>query len=124
MRIARIMAILLALVTLAVTGYYLQQIPYVYLTFIPANAGATGSLLFWIKAPARKKQRWRAALASLFVVPCMAATAVLSLFTSPLTIWPVFGALTALSFIVAVWAIVRVSRKANHPWTDYYKQTN
>ncbi len=113
---------LLALVTLLVTAYYLRQMPYAYLSFLPANIGATGSLLFWMKAPARKKQRWRAALASLFVVPCMAATAAISLFLSPIAIWQVFGALTALSLIVAIWAIVRVSRKANHPWSDYYKQ--
>ncbi len=122
MRIARLMAILLALVTLAITAYYLRLMPYAYLLFIPANVGATGSLIFWIKAPARKKARWRAALASLFVVPCMGATAALSLFFSPIAIWQVFGALTALALIIAIWSIVRVSRKANHPWTDYYKQ--
>ncbi len=74
MRIARIMAILLALVTLAITAYYLRLMPYIYLILIPPNIGATGSLLFWIKAPTRKKARWRAALASLMVVPCMIGT--------------------------------------------------
>lgn len=96
--------------------------PYIFHVFLPANIGATGCLLFWIKAPARKKQRWRAALASLLVVPCMLASGVLSLFYSPIPVWQVFGALSALAFIVAVWAIVRVKRKANHPWADYYKQ--
>jgi len=121
-RIARIMAILLALATLAITGYYLFQMPYAFPLFIPANLGATGSLIFWIKAPARKKARWRAALASLVVVPCMVGTAALSLFYSPISVWQVFLALSALSFIIAIWSIVRVSRKANHPWADYYKQ--
>jgi len=121
-RIARIMAILLALVTLAITAYYLRLMPYAYLIFIPANVAATGSLLFWIKAPARKKARRRAAMASTFVVPCMGATAALSLFFSPIAVWQVFGALTALSLIIAIWALVRVARKANHPWADYYKQ--
>lgn len=116
------MAILLALVTLAITAYYLRLMPYAYLLFIPANVGATGSLLFWIRAPARKKARWRAALASMFVVPCMGATGALSLFISPMPIWQVFGGLTALSGIIAIWAIVRVKRKASHPWNDYYKQ--
>ena len=116
------MAILLALVTLAVTAYYLRQLPYIFYVFLPANIGATGSLLFWIKAPARKKQRWRAAIASLFVVPCMLASAALSILFSPVPIWQVFSALAALALVVAIWAIVRVKRKANHPWSDYYKQ--
>ena len=113
---------LLALVTLAITAYYLRQIPDLYWLFLPANIGAWGSLLFWIKAPTRKKARWRAALASLFVVPCMMGTAVLSLFFSPLSIWPVFCALSALAFIIAIWAMVRVKKKADHPWADYYRK--
>ncbi len=113
---------LLALATLAITAYYLRQIPYLYYLFVPANVGATGCLLFWIKAPARKRARWRAAIASLFVVPCMAVTAAGGFLYSPVAIWQVFSALTALALIVAIWATVRVSRKANHPWTDYYKQ--
>lgn len=122
MRIARIMAIMLALLTLAITAAYLRQIPYLFYLFVPANAGATGCLIFWIKAPARKRARWRAALASLLVVPCMAVTAAAGFLLSPIPIWQVFMALTALALMVAIWAIVRVSRKANHPWSDYYKQ--
>jgi hypothetical protein len=116
------MAILLALATLAITLYYLRLMPYIYLVLIPANVGASGSLLFWIKAPTRKKARWRAALASLMVVPCMMGTAALSLFMSPMSIWPVFTALAALAMIIAIWAIVRVKRKADHPWADYYRK--
>ena len=56
------------------------------------------------------------------VVPCMAATAAISLFFSPIAIWPVFGAFTALALVIAIWSIVRVSRKSNHPWNDYYKK--
>lgn len=122
MRIARIMAILLALATLGITVYYLRLMPYIYLTLLPANIGASGSLLFWIKAPTRKKARWKAAFASLMVVPCMMGTAALSLFMSPMSIWPVFSALAALALIIAIWAIVRVKRKADHPWADYYRK--
>ncbi len=118
------MAILLALATLAVTAYYLSQMPYALLYFVPAVLGICGSLPFWIKAPARKKARWRAAIASLCVVPCMAATAVIGFFLSPIAIWQVYGALTALALIHAIWAIIRVKRKANHPWADYYKQVS
>jgi hypothetical protein len=116
------MAILLALVTLAITAYYLRLMPYLYPTLLPANVGASGCLLFWIKAPTRKKARWKAAFASLFVVPCMVATAGLSLFFSPMPIWPVFGALSALAFIIAAWSILRVKKKADHPWANYYRQ--
>ena len=122
MRIARIMAILLALVTLAITAYYLRLMPYTYLTLLPANIGASGSLIFWIKAPTRKKARRRAALGSLLVVPCMLVTAAMSLFFSPMSIWPVFAALAALALIIAIWAVVRVKRKADHPWADYYRK--
>lgn len=113
---------LLALATLGVSAYYLRLMPYIYFVLIPANLGASGSLIFWIKAPAKKKARWKAALASLFVVPCMFGTAVLSLFFSPMSIWPVFLALTALALIIAIWSIVRVKRKADHPWADYYRK--
>jgi len=121
-RIARIMAILLALVTLAITAYYLTLMPYIYLVLLPANVGASGCLVFWIKAPTRKKARWKAALGSLCVVPCMMATAALSIFLSPMAIWPVFAALAALATIIAIWAVVRVKRKADHPWADYYRK--
>jgi uncharacterized membrane protein len=116
------MAILLALVTLAITAYYLRLMPYIYLTLLPANLGASGSLIFWVKAPAKKKARWKAALASLSVVPCMMITAAISLFSSPMSIWPVFAALAALALIIAIWAVVRVKRKADHPWADYYRK--
>lgn len=122
MRIARILAILLALATLGVTVYYLSKMPYAWYYFAPANAAILFSLLFWIKAPARKKARWRAAMASLFVVPCMAATAALGFLFTPIEVWQVFGALTILCFMNAVWAIIRVKKKANHPWADYYRQ--
>lgn len=113
---------LLALATLGVTAYYLSKMPYAWYYFVPANAGAWGSLIFWITPPARKKARWRAALASLFVAPCIAMTAVLGFFFTPIEVWQVFGALTALALLNAIWAIVRVKKKANHPWADYYRQ--
>lgn len=124
MRIARIMAILLAVATLVITAYYVSQMPYALLYFVPALLGVCGSLPFWIKAPARKKARWRAAIASLCVVPCIAVTAALGFLFSPIMIWQVYGALAALALINAIWAIVRVQRKANHPWADYYKQVS
>jgi hypothetical protein len=123
-RIARILAILLALATLGVSIYFLSRIPYLWYLFVPANVGATGSLLFWIKAPARKKARWRAAFASLLVVPCIALTAVAGLLLSPVPIWQVFGALSALALLNAIWAFARVKKKADHPWADYYAQVN
>lgn len=122
MRIARILAFLLALVTLAVSYYYWQQMPYAFMIFIPANVGAWGSLLFWIKAPARKKARRRAAMASLAVVPFILGTAVAAYFRSPIQCWQVFVALSVLALIIAFWAIIRVKHKASHPWADYYRQ--
>jgi hypothetical protein len=123
-RIARYLAMLLALATLGVTYYFLEQMPYNYALFLPANVAATGALLFWIKAPARKKARWRAALASLFVVPCIAATSALGYLFSPIEMWVTFAALAALALLLAIWAIIRVQRKANHPWADYYSKVN
>jgi riboflavin transporter FmnP len=111
---------LLALATLGVTYYFVKQMPYNFWIFLPANIAATGSLLFWIKAPARKKARWRAAIASLLVVPCIAATSVLGFLFSPVEMWVTFAALCGLSVIIATWAIIRVQRKANHMWSDYY----
>lgn len=113
---------LLALATLGVTIYYLRQMPYAYPLFIPANAGAWGSLIFWIKAPAKKKARRRAAYGSLAVVPFMLATAALGFLRSPIEIWQVFLALSTLALGIAIWALIRVKRKANHPWADYYRQ--
>lgn len=115
---------LLALATLGVTAFYLSQMGYAWYYFVPANGGVFFSLLFWIKAPARKKARWRAALASLFVVPCMAVTAAVNFIADlPIEIWQVFSALTLLALMNAIWALVRVKKKANHPWADYYRQT-
>lgn len=123
MRIARILAILLALLTLGVSIYFGQQLPPSdYLHLLPANLGATGSLIFWIKAPAKKKARRRAALASLAVVFFIFGTAVLAYLGSPVQDWPVFVSLSALAAMVAIWAIIRVKRKANHPWADYYRE--
>ena len=124
MRIARILAILLALATLGVTAFYLTKMGYAWYYFVPANGGIFFSLLFWIKAPARKKARLRAALASLFVVPCMATVVAFDfLGFIPIQVWQVFSALTVLCFMNAVWALIRVKKKANHPWADYYRQT-
>jgi hypothetical protein len=113
---------LLALVTLGVTYYFLEQMPYNYWLFLPANIAATGSLVFWIKAPARKKARWRAALGALFVVPCIATTSALGYVFSPIEMWVTFAALSALALLIAIWSIIRVQRKANHPWADYYSK--
>ena len=122
MRIARILASLLALATLGVSIFYLSKMPYAWYFFVPANGGILFSLLFWLKAPARKKARWRAAMASLFVVPCMAVTAALGFLFTPIEVWQVFSALTLLCLMNAIWAIIRVKKKANHPWADYYRQ--
>lgn len=122
MRVARILAFLLALITLAVSFYYWRQMPYAWPHLLPANIGACGCLLFWIKAPAKKKPRIRAALGSTFVIPCMLATVALGIVTSPIADWPVFLALSGLALVVAIWALVRVKRKADHPWADYYRE--
>jgi peptidoglycan/LPS O-acetylase OafA/YrhL len=121
-RIARLMAMLLALITVGVSLYYGQKMPYAFLHLVPANVGACGSLLFWIKAPSKKKARWRAALASLLVVPLMAATVGLGIATSPIEDWQVFSALTALALMIAIYALMRVKRKSNHPWAGYYRE--
>jgi len=121
-RVARILAFLLAAITLAVSIYYWRQMPYAWPHLLPANLAACGCLLFWIKAPAKKKPRVRAALGSTAVVPCMLATAALGYVTSPIEDWKVFLPLSALALIVAIWALIRVKRKANHPWADYYRE--
>jgi hypothetical protein len=114
---------LLALATLGVTAFYLTKMSYAWYYFVPANGGIFFSLLFWITPPARKKARWRAALASLFVVPCMATVVAFDfLGFIPIQVWQVFSALTALCFMHAIFAIMRVKKKANHPWSDYYRQ--
>lgn len=122
MRFARILALLLAVATFAITGYYLMKMPFAWLHLLPANIGVIFSLYFWRKAPKRKKARRKAALASLIVVPFMVASAVLGLFTSPIKDWPVFLTLAALALIVAVIAMMRVTRKQAHIWADYYSE--
>ena len=122
MRIARYLAILLALATLGVSIYFAKQLPYSeYLHLFPANIGATGSLIFWIKPPAKKKGRRRAALAAVAVVFFILASAAMGYLYSPVVDWPVFATLSLLAFMIAIWALIRVKRKANHPWADYYR---
>lgn len=122
MRFARILAISLAMVTFAITGYYLTKMPFAWLHLLPANIGVIMSLYFWRKSPKRKKARRMAAFASLMVVPFMAGSAALGLFTSPIKDWPVFLTLAALALIVAVIAATRVTRKQAHVWADYYSE--
>lgn len=121
MRFARILALLLALATIGVTGYLLSQMPFAWLHLLPANIGVLGSLYFWRKPPKRKKARRAAALASVAVIPFMGVSAVLGLMTSPIKDWPVFLSLAALAAMVAVVALSRVNRKQAHVWSDYYQ---
>ena len=121
MRFARILALLLAFATFAVTGYFLWQMPFAWLHMLPANLAVFASLYFWRKAPRRKKARRAAALASVAVIPCMGASAVLGLFESPIKDWPVFLTLAALATLVAVIALLRVNRKQAHVWAGYYQ---
>ncbi len=120
MRFARILALLLALATVGVSAYYLWNMPFVWLIFVPANIGVLLSLYFWRVAPKRKKARKRAAMASVGVVPFLFASAVISLLLSPVTMWPVLLALTALGAVVAGVAISKIERKQSHVWADYY----
>lgn len=122
MRFARIMAILLAVVTFAISAYYLKLMPDAYLHLLPANVGVILCLIFWIKVPIQRRQRWLAALASLALVPFIFSSAVLGYLTSPIKNWPVFLALTCLAFMNAIWALLRVKRKQTHPWSGYYKE--
>ncbi|MBT2185433.1 hypothetical protein KK488_00540 [Sphingobium sp. H33] len=120
MRFARILALLLVAATLGISGYLLYKMSFAWLHLIPANIGALGSLYFWRKPPKRKKARKAAALASVCVVPFMGASAVASLYVSPMPVWPVFLSLAALAVMVAVVAIMRIERKQAHVWADYY----
>lgn len=120
MRIARIMAFLLALVTIGISAYYYALAPVLLPSVIPAVIGVILSLYFWRSAPTKKKARRRAALASLMVVPFMFASAVASLFLSPISIWPVYICLAALAAGLAIYALMRVRKKQTHPWADYY----
>ena len=120
MRLARVLAFLLALATLAVSAYFLRAMPFAWLQLVPANIGVVIILWFWRKAPKRKKARKRAAFASVAFVPLIAASGLASYFLSPTTIWPVFLALAMLSVMVAVVALMRVERKQSHVWAGYY----
>lgn len=124
MRFARILVMVLALATFAITGYYLVKMPFAWLHLLPANIGVIISLYFWRRAPKKKKARKMAAFMSLMVVPFMVASAVLGLFTSPIRDWPVFLTLAALALVVAVIAMMRVTRKQSHIWADYYTELN
>jgi hypothetical protein len=121
-RIARIMAFLLAVATIGVSAYYYMQAPVLLPSVLPAVAGVIISLYFWRTAPAKKKERRRAAAASLFVVPCILASAIVSLFFSPVSVWPVYLCLAALAVMLAVFALQRVKKKQSHPWADYYQE--
>jgi len=121
-RFARILAILLAVTTFAITGYYLMKMPFAWLHLLPANIGVIVSLYFWRRPPKKKKARKKAAFMSLMVVPFMIASAVLGLFTSPIRDWPVFLTLAVLALVVAVIAMMRVTRKQAHIWADYYTE--
>lgn len=121
MRLARILALALALATLAVSGYFLWMMPFAWMHMLPANIAVLVSLFVWRKAPRRKKARRGAALTSVAVVPCMVASAALGMFESPIKDWPVFLALAALATLVAVVALARVNRKQSHVWAGYYQ---
>jgi hypothetical protein len=119
-RLARILAFLLALAVIGVSAYFLYTMPFAWVQLVPANIGIIISLWFWRKAPKRKKARKRAALASVVLVPLLVVSAAVSLFISPMTIWPVFLALAMLGAMVAVIALMRVERKESHVWAGYY----
>jgi peptidoglycan/LPS O-acetylase OafA/YrhL len=119
-RFARILALLLAVATLGICGYLLYRMPFAWLHHIPAVVGVLGSLYFWRKPPKRKKARKAAAAASCLVVPFIGASAVASLYVSPTPVWPLFMTLTALAVMVAVIAVMRITRKQAHVWADYY----
>lgn len=105
---------------MAVSAYFLYAMPFAWLQLVPAIIGVLMSLWFWRKAPKRKKARKRAALASVLLVPFLMGSAVVSLFVSPMSIWPVFSALALLGVMVAVIALTRVERKQSHVWAGYY----
>ena len=123
MRLARILAFLLALVTFAISAYLFKEAPSSALHLAPANLGMVISLFFWRVAPAKKKARRRAALASVVVIPCMLGSGALGMLLSPISDWPVFVALALLATMIAIFALLRVKRKQSHPWADYYTET-
>jgi len=118
--LARILAFLLALVTIGVSAYFFYVMPFAWLQLAPANAGVLLSLWFWRKAPKRRKGRKRAALASVFLIAFLMASALLSYLLSPMPVWPVFMALAMLAAMVAVVALMRIERKQSHVWAGYY----
>ena len=120
MRFARILALLLALATLGISGYLFYRAPFAWLHMVPAVIGVLGSIYYWRKPPKRKKARKAAAAASCAVVPFIGGSAVLSLFLSPDRQWPIYMTLTALAVMVAVIALLRIERKQAHVWADYY----
>jgi amino acid transporter len=118
---ARIMALLLALATLGVSAYFFKMTPATLISVLPASISVVLSLYFWRVAPAKRKERRRAATASALVVPCIFASAIVSLFLSPISIWPVYLCLAALALMLAIFAMQRVKQKQSHPWADYYQ---
>jgi hypothetical protein len=119
-RLARILALLLALATMGVSAYFFYRMPFAWLQIVPACLGVLVMLWFWRTAPKRKKARKRAALATVLFVPMIMGSAVLSLMYSPESIWPVFTALALLALMVAVLALMRIERKQSHVWAGYY----
>lgn|GEM_PF-1091237 len=120
MRFARILALLLAAATLGISGYLLYRMPFAWIHLIPANIAVLASLYFWRKPPKRKKARKAAALASCAIVPFIALSGAASLYFSPTRVWPLFLTLAALGVMVAVVALMRITRKQAHVWADYY----
>lgn len=123
MRVARILAILLALLTLAISSYYAWLVPQASWYLIPAVLGALMMLGVWRDTPARKRSRRRAAMLSGLFVPLLMASAAASMLVSPLSTWPVYLALAMLAAMLAIFAALRINRKSVHPWQDYYPAT-
>lgn len=123
MRVARILAILLALLTLGISGYYGWLTPQASWYLIPAVLGALMMLVVWRSAPTKKKGRRRAATLTALFVPFLVASAAASMLVSPVSSWPVFLALAALATMLTIFAAMRVNRKSVHPWQDYYPES-
>ncbi len=123
MRVARILALLLALLTLGISGYYAWLAPLASWFLAPAVLGALFMLILWRSAPTKKKGRRRAATLSALFVPLLMGSAVASLFVSPVPAWPVYTALSALALMLVVFAAMRINRKSVHPWQDYYPES-
>jgi hypothetical protein len=123
LRVARILAILLALLALGISGYFAWRSPLSSWYLIPAGFGSLLMLFVWRSAPSKKKGRRRAAAYTALYVPFLMASAVLSLFISPISTWPVYLALSTLAFMLAIFAAMRINRKSVHPWQDYYPES-